>query len=266
MADIKIITGATGDKNVNAEDDRANNYATYGVSGIIANNGYTVTSDNYYNPTEAMDATLLDANTVQITRGDIVLQGCHARIPYGSTVELTIEPGVAGYKRIDCIVAHYHRDELGVESVALEVVQGTPQQAEYTEITAQQAVQSVCSGSMYHNDSDVIEVLWTVYINGTTVNTPKRYTAVISPLRLMQEVLDSTNVRRNSDVTNILNPLGEVAKFMQSLLGDAWDQQTDTEKISRLKEMMDRLATVLIAGADSDPQDIMLVKNYNILS
>lgn len=266
MSDIKIITGATGNKNVNAEDDRANNYGTYGATGIIANNGYTVTSDNYYNPTEAMTATLLDANTVQITRGDIVLQGCHARIPYGSTVELTIEPGVAGYKRIDCIIAHYHRDELGVESVALEVVQGTSQQAEYTEITAHQAVQSVCSGSIYHNDSDVIEVLWTVYINGTTVNAPKRYAAVISPLRLMQEVLDSTNVRRNSDVTNIFKPLGEVAKFMQSLLGDAWDQQTDTEKISRLKEMMDRLATVLLAGADSDPQNIMLVKNYNILS
>lgn len=266
MANIKIITGATGEKNVNAEDDRTNNYGTYGVTGIIANNGYTVASDNYYHPTEAMNATLLDASTVQITRGDIVLQGCHARIPYGSTVELAIEPGVAGYKRIDCIVAHYHRDELGVESVALEVVKGTPQQSEYTEITAQQAVQSVCSGNLYHNDSDVIEVLWTVYINGTTVNAPKRYTAVVAPLRIIQEVLDGTNERRNYDVTKILNPLGEVGQFMQGLLDDAWDQQTDTEKITRLKEMMARLAAVLLSGTNSDTQDVKLVRNYDILS
>ena len=47
MADIKIITGATGGKNVNAEDDRANNYGTYGVTGLLASDGCTFGGDGY---------------------------------------------------------------------------------------------------------------------------------------------------------------------------------------------------------------------------
>ena len=52
-------------------------------------------------------ATIVSNNTIRIADGDIMIQGRHARLAEGSTVDLTIANGTQGYRRNDLIVARY---------------------------------------------------------------------------------------------------------------------------------------------------------------
>ena len=254
MANIKIITGATGEKNVNAEDDRANNYGIYGDSGIIGNNGWTFEdkdNDLYMKLLDSMTATLADAGTARLSSGDIMVQGCHARIPYGQHVDLAIAPGTTGYYRLDCITAHYHKDELGVESVAFELVQGTPQQTAITPENIATVISNINKGNMYKGDTDVYEVFWTVYIEGTKVNDPQAVATAIAPLSLIQRVLNQTNGARNADVTN-LQEIGQTATSVEGNFTN-WAGLDVTEKVEALKASLLSVCGALqnLSGAES---------------
>lgn len=66
-------------------------------------------------------------NTIRIADGDIMIQGRHARLAEGSTVDLTIANGTQGYRRNDLIVARYTKAaNTGIEAVNLVVIKGTP--------------------------------------------------------------------------------------------------------------------------------------------
>ena len=254
MADIKIITGATGDKNVNAEDDRANNYGTYGDSGIIGNNGWTyMESDSklYMKLIDSITATLADAGTARLSSGDIMLQGCHARIPYGQHVDLAIAPGTTRYYRLDCITAHYHKDELGVESVAFELTPGTPQQTAITPENIATIVSNINKGNMYKGDTDVYEVFWTISIEGTKVNDPLAVATAIAPLSLIQTVLNQTNDARNADVAS-LQEIGQTATSVEGNFTN-WAGLDATEKVEVLKAALLSVCGALknLSGAES---------------
>ncbi len=259
MANIKIITGATGEKNVNAEDDRANNYGIYGDSGIIGNNGWTFEdkdNDLYMKLLDSMTATLADASTVRLSSGDIMLQGCHARIPYGQHVDLAIEPGAAGYYRLDCVTAHYHKDELGVESIAFELIQGTPQQSAITPENMATIVSNINKGDMYKGDADAYVVFWTVYIEGTKVNDPQALAVKIAPLYLIQDVLGQLNNARNADVSS-LQEIGHTATDVQGNFTN-WAGLDSTEKIETLKNAFLSVCEVLKNLTGSESVDIYL--------
>lgn len=111
---MDIITGSTGENHVTAADDRAYHAGILGLGNYVLNTG------------NKLSATINSSNVVRIASGDIVLNGCHARIRYGDYEDVTINStGSDDMKRIDLIVARYKRVG-NVESVTLEVIEGTP--------------------------------------------------------------------------------------------------------------------------------------------
>ena len=108
---MKIITGRTGELHVTSDDDRHLHAGTFGEGKYILN---TASKLNATNPS---------SNVVRLAKGDIIFQGCHARIEDYEDVEIT--PGTEGYSRIDLICCQYKKVG-GVESTELVVYTGTP--------------------------------------------------------------------------------------------------------------------------------------------
>lgn len=110
---MKIITGKTATEHVNSEDDRGLYAGIFGSGSYILNTG------------TKFQTSIESSTTIRINSGDLVHQGCHARIPYDEYDEVTIDAGTTGYKRIDLIVARYERNA-GLESMTLVAIKGQP--------------------------------------------------------------------------------------------------------------------------------------------
>jgi hypothetical protein len=111
---MDIITGSTGTNHVTSADDRALHAGMIGLGNYVLNTG------------NKLSASINSSNVVRISSGDIVLNGCHARIRYGEYEDVTFNStGSDDMKRIDLIVARYKRVG-NIESVTLEVIEGTP--------------------------------------------------------------------------------------------------------------------------------------------
>ena len=110
---MKIITGKTATEHVNSEDDRGLYAGIFGSGSYILNTG------------TKFQTSIESSTTIRINSGDLVHQGCHARIPYDEYDEVTIDAGTTGYKRIDLIVARYEKNA-GLESMSLVAIKGQP--------------------------------------------------------------------------------------------------------------------------------------------
>ena len=108
---MKIITGRTGELHVTSDDDRHLHAGTFGEGKYILSTGSKL---NASNPS---------SNVIRLAKGDVIFQGCHARIEDYEDVELS--PGTEGYSRIDVICCQYKKTG-GVESTELVVYTGTP--------------------------------------------------------------------------------------------------------------------------------------------
>lgn len=176
---MKIITGATGTAHVQAEDDRAMNYGLSGRNGILLSDGFEWTASSNKKTYNAKFGLLAakhpSTNTVVIYEGDYILQGCQGRINYGESETFNIEPGTAGYNRVDYIVVHYHRDELGVESMNLELIKGTP-----TPTGSTIALPTVPAGDIYKGDMDAYGELYAIQLKGTDVSIVRRAPYILS--------------------------------------------------------------------------------------
>lgn len=173
---MKIITGATGTAHVQAEDDRAMNYGLSGRDGILLSDGFEWTDKKVYNAKFGLLAAKHPStNTVVIYEGDYILQGCQGRINYGESETFDIEPGTAGYNRVDYIVVHYHRDELGVESMNLELIKGTPTPTGSTIV-----LPTVPAGDIYKGDMDAYGELYAIQLKGTDVSIVRRAPYILS--------------------------------------------------------------------------------------
>lgn len=110
---MKIITGKTATEHVNSEDDRGLHAGIFGSGSYVLNTG------------TKLQASIVSSTTIRISSGDLVHQGCHARIPYNEYDEVTIDAGTTGYNRVDIIVARYEK-RAGIESMSLVAIKGQP--------------------------------------------------------------------------------------------------------------------------------------------
>lgn len=111
---IKIVTGATGTAHVTSGDDRGLNMGLAGKASYVLNVG------------NKFSHLVVSNNLIRISDGELLIQGCHARIEPGAVENCVIDNGSADKKRVDLIVARYHFDSVtGYESVTLEVIKGT---------------------------------------------------------------------------------------------------------------------------------------------
>lgn len=111
---VELITGHAAAPHVSSDDAGAFNKAVFG-SGSYILDGCAVTIES--------------ANSASIAPGNMLLEGRHVRISNPHTVA-GIQNGASGYKRVDTIAAHYHKEPSGVESIEFKVVKGTPTQGE----------------------------------------------------------------------------------------------------------------------------------------
>lgn len=189
---MEIITGKTGTDHVKAEDDRALHKAIFG-------------SGNYVIDTGSKFAPTIDtSNSITISDGELMMEGCHARIRYGEAESVAIENGTTGYNRIDVIAARYTK-QLDVEGMSLvvikgEAVTGTPSQPAHTE------------GSILEGDEVVDMPLFAVRLKGTNIeNVTAIYESVLTIDKALEMLAEADSdlalalTQQNTSLTNKIN-------------------------------------------------------------
>lgn len=112
---LHLVTGYAGREHVTAEDAASFNIAFVGEGETVFDRG------------SKFAATIIDNNHVDISDGDILMQGRHIRQIENHVTRLTFDNGERGYYRHDLIVVEYKKDsETFVESADFKIIKGTP--------------------------------------------------------------------------------------------------------------------------------------------
>lgn len=145
---MEIITGYTGTPHVTAAQDGALN------AGAIGADCYALSVGN------ALAGGMVSTTEFRVMDGVLVMYGRAAIIPVGTYDSLAVSPGTQGMKRKDLVVAHFQRVS-AVESIALEVIEGTP--------SASPVDPSYQSGNIYNGDGNVQVPLFRINVDGITI-------------------------------------------------------------------------------------------------
>ena len=148
---IKLVTGSTGTEHVTAADDG-------GLHAALAGSGLVV-----FETGSKFSATMIDATNVRIGDGEGLMDGRHFRIEPGTSQELSMSAGVAGYNRNDLIALHYVNSG-GRESLTLKVLEGA--------FSSDAAVDpSYTSGSILDGATEVYMPMYRLTRSGINVPT-----------------------------------------------------------------------------------------------
>jgi hypothetical protein len=141
-------------------------------------------SDSYVCDVGQMFAATLNSNTsLTLADGEGVLQGVRFRIPYGSTVALTIASGTSGYKRIDLVVARYTKS---TGAISFVVIEGT-------NATSSPATPAYNTGSVIAGTDTVDFPLYKITLDGTTVSSVDKLFTQLQTMKEMQDAISKLN-------------------------------------------------------------------------
>ena len=162
---MEIVTGKAGVPHVSSADDGRR------IAGEVGTGSYVLQTGGKLAP------SLVDANTVRIATGDMIVQGRHIGVTAPEDVK--VASGSQGKKRMDYICVHYTRDVSGssptlVEKVEWKVLQGTP--------GSSAVAPSVPKGSILDGDADVTVPICSVAFDGLTTGQPKLLIPTLTPL------------------------------------------------------------------------------------
>lgn len=153
---MDIITGRTAEPHVYAEDDGLLNWLSVGDFKYVV---YTGNMFAYQ---------LLDANTIRIKDGAVIMNGRLGRIRQGDYEDIALPTGTARYYRKDLIVVRYTKNSSGIEAMNLVLITGTPATSSSAAVYPEYN-----SGSPEAGDSPVDFVLYKLLTNG--INAPTVY-------------------------------------------------------------------------------------------
>lgn len=160
---VKLMTGATGEQNIQAADDRE---CLAGITGL----------DSYVFPTGSqLKATLVNANTVTIGTGAGSLQG--SRFRCSTTTTVNIQSGTQGQYRRDIIGLHFSREASGREGLEFQVLTGKPAASE-----GAAADPSYKAGDLLKGDAEAFMPLYRVKLRGINAADPEPMFSVLTPL------------------------------------------------------------------------------------
>lgn len=160
---VKLMTGATGEQNIQAADDRE---CLAGITGL----------DSYVFPTGSqLKATLVDANTVTIGTGAGSLQG--SRFRCSTTTAVNIQSGTQGQYRHDIVGLHFSRETSGREGLEFQVLTGAPAASE-----AAAADPAYTAGDLLKGDAEAFMPLYRVKLSGINAADPEPMFSVLTPL------------------------------------------------------------------------------------
>ena len=178
---VKLMTGATGEQNIQAADDRE---CLAGITGL----------DSYVFPTGSqLKATLVDANTVTIGTGAGSLQG--SRFRCSTTTTVNIQSGTQGQFRHDIVGLHFSRETSGRESMEFQVLTGEPAASE-----GAVADPSYTVGDLLKGDAEAFMPLYRVKLIGINASDPEPLFSVLTPLATLGDSvsrLESDYVRKD---------------------------------------------------------------------
>ena len=160
---VKLMTGATGEQNIQAADDRE---CLAGITGL----------DSYVFPTGSqLKATLVDANTVTIGTGAGSLQG--SRFRCSTTTAVNIQSGTQGQYRRDIIGLHFSRETSGREGLEFQVLTGEPAASE-----GAAADPAYTAGYLLKGDAEAFMPLYRVKLSGINASDPEPMFSILTPL------------------------------------------------------------------------------------
>ena len=160
---VKLMTGATGEQNIQAADDRE---CLAGITGL----------DSYVFPTGSqLKATLVDANTVTIGTGAGSLQG--SRFRCATTTTVNIQSGTQGQFRHDIIGLHFSRETSGREGLEFQVLTGEPAASEGAAEDP-----AYTAGDLLKGDAEAFMPLYRVKLSGINASDPELLFSVLTPL------------------------------------------------------------------------------------
>lgn len=165
---VKLITGATGEHNIQAADDRE---CLAGITGL----------DSYVFPTGSqLKATLVDANTVTIGTGAGSLQG--SRFRCSTTTTVNIQSGTQGQFRHDIVGLHFSRETSGREGLEFQVLTGEPAASEGAAADPAYTV-----GDLLKGDAEAFMPLYRVKLSGINAADPEQMFSILTPLATLQD-------------------------------------------------------------------------------
>lgn len=160
---VKLMTGATGEQNIQAADDRE---CLAGITGL----------DSYVFPTgNRLKATLVDANTVTIGTGAGSLQG--SRFRCSTTTTVNIQSGTQGQFRHDIVGLHFSRETSGREGLEFQVLTGEPAASDGAAADPAYTV-----GDLLKGDAEAFMPLYRVKLSGINAADPEPMFSVLTPL------------------------------------------------------------------------------------
>ena len=178
---VKLMTGATGEQNIQAADDRE---CLAGITGL----------DSYVFPTGSqLKATLVDANTVTIGTGAGSLQG--SRFRCSTTTTVTIQSGTQGQFRHDIVGLHFSRETSGREGLEFRVLTGEPAASEPAATDP-----AYTAGDLLKGDAEAFMPLYRVKLSGINAADPEPlFSVLIAVADLGDSVSHATTVERLYD-------------------------------------------------------------------
>lgn len=176
---VKLMTGATGEQNIQAADDRE---CLAGITGL----------DSYVFPTGSrLKATLVDANTVTIGTGAGSLQG--SRFRCSTTTTVNIQSGTQGQYRRDIIGLHFSRETSGREGLEFQVLTGKPASSE-----GAAADPAYTAGDLLKGDAKAFMPLYRVKLSGINAADPEPLFSILTPLATLGDSVSHDNAKNKS--------------------------------------------------------------------
>ena len=173
---VKLMTGATGEQNIQAADDRE---CLAGVTGL---DSYVFQTGNW------LKATLVDANTVTIGTGAGSLQGSRFRCSTTTTVK--IQSGTQGQYRRDIIGLHFSREASGRESLEFQVLTGKPAASEGAATDPAYTV-----GDLLKGDAEAFMPLYRIKLSGINASNPESMFSTLMPLASLANTVSQYTAR-----------------------------------------------------------------------
>lgn len=165
---VKLMTGATGEQNIQAADDRE---CLAGITGL----------DSYVFPTGSqLKATLVNANTVTIGTGAGSIQG--SRFRCSTTTTVNIQSGTQGQYRHDIIGLHFSRATSGREGLEFQVLTGAPAASEGAAKDP-----AYTAGDLLKGDAEAFMPLYRVKLSGINATGPEPMFSVLTPLAKLRD-------------------------------------------------------------------------------
>ncbi len=119
MANLHLVTGHAGEPHVKAKDDASLMQAIYGGDSVVLDRNNAFACD------------VISNNIIRVYDGEALMQGRYIKMDKGNYVDLNIDNGHTGYRRIDVIAIEYSKnEETNIEEANLVVVKGSETQQE----------------------------------------------------------------------------------------------------------------------------------------